>query len=85
MKPFLSLLLLSLLTSVAAPAAEPIPLRAGPLSMVFEPDLAFLRYIRLGSDEVLRGVTAPVRDQFWATIKPQVKIVSLDHQSDLRL
>lgn len=63
-------------------AAEPIPLRAGPLTMVFEPDNAFLRYIKLGSDEVLRGISAPVRNQFWGTVPPQVKIVSLDRQPD---
>ena len=27
-------------------AAEPIPLRAGPVTMIFDPDNVFLRYIR---------------------------------------
>ena len=27
------------------PAPDPIPLRAGPLTMIFEPDTVFLRYI----------------------------------------
>src|SRR2546429_6797037 len=82
MKKFLSLLVIPLLQGAPAPAAEPIPLRAGPLSMIFEPDNALLRYIKLGPDEVLRGISAPVRNQFWGTVKPEVKIVSLEEQSD---
>ena len=66
----------------AAPAAEPIPLRAGPLTLVFEPDLAFLRHLRVGSDEVLRGISAPVRNRFWGTVPPEVRIVELDRQDD---
>ena len=45
-----------------APPAAAIPLKAGPLEMVFEPDGAFLRYVRLGRREILRGVYAAVRD-----------------------
>jgi hypothetical protein len=69
-------------TGVTASAAEPIALQSGPLSMVFEPDNAFLRYIKLGNDEVLRGISAPVRNEFWGTVPPQVKIVSLQQQDD---
>jgi bile acid transporter len=66
----------------AASGAEPIPLRAGPLTLVFEPDLAFLRHLRVGSDEVLRGISAPVRNSLWGTVPPQVRIVDLDRQAD---
>jgi D-apionolactonase len=76
------LLLIALLSHTRTPAAEPIPLRAGPMSMIFEPDNAFLRYLKVGNDEVLRGINAPVRNQFWGTVPPQVKIVNLDQQSD---
>ena len=75
-------LLLVLWCSAIAVAAEPIPLRAGAMSMVFEPDNALLRYLKVGSDEVLRGISAPVRNQFWGTVPPLVKIVSLDQQPD---
>ena len=51
---------------------ELLPLRAGPLSMVFDTESAFLRYVRVGPHEVLRGVNAPVRNQFWGTVPPQV-------------
>ena len=59
--------LLILWCSAIAVAAEPIPLRAGAMSMVFEPDNALLRYLKVGSDEVLRGISAPVRNQYWGT------------------
>jgi hypothetical protein len=51
-----------------APSSQPPPprdleLTAGPLTMLFEPGLAFLRYIRLGEREVIRGIYAAVRDR----------------------
>ncbi len=52
-------------------------LTAGPLSMVFEPKEAFLRYVRLGRHEILRGVYAAVRDHNWDTIAPSVSNVNL--------
>jgi hypothetical protein len=55
---------------------EPLPrqiaLQAGPLRMLFEPELAQLRYIRLGEREVLRAVYAAVRDRNWGTVKPRI-------------
>jgi bile acid transporter len=63
-------------------AAEPIPLRAGPLTLLFEPDLAMVRSLRVGPDEVLRGITAPVRNRFWGTVPCEVRIVDLDRQPD---
>jgi hypothetical protein len=54
------------------PETERISLRAGPLSMVFEPGAALLRHIRLGDREILRGVYATVRDRNWGTVAPKV-------------
>src|SRR5260370_8535410 len=54
------------------PVPRPIELRAGPLTMLFEPHTAFLRHIRLGDHEVVRAIYAAVRDQNWATIPPHV-------------
>src|SRR5437867_1467649 len=54
------------------PLPEVIPLRAGPLSMIFETKNAFLRYIRLGDREVLRGVYVAVRDRNWGTVTPRI-------------
>jgi D-apionolactonase len=76
------LLLWALLFATATEAADPIPLRAGPVSMVFEPDNAFLRYIKVGPHEILRGITAPVRNQFWGTVLPVVSKVELVDKGD---
>ncbi len=55
-------------TVIKTACAESIELSAGPMSMVFEPSTAMLRYVRFGDIEVVRGVFAPVRDQNWNTI-----------------
>ena len=49
-----------------------MPLRAGPLTMFFDRELAFLRYVRLGEWEVIRGVYSAVRDRNWGTVPPRV-------------
>jgi D-apionolactonase len=54
------------------PLPAAMPLRAGPLTMVFEPDTAVLRHIRLGDFEVCRAIYAAVRDEKWSTVVPQI-------------
>ena len=54
------------------PPPEQIELRAGPLSMFFEPESGFLRYIRMGNREILRGIYSAVRDRNWGTIAPKI-------------
>ncbi|NKB69666.1 MAG: hypothetical protein GKR89_21555 [Candidatus Latescibacteria bacterium] len=56
---------------------ERIELKAGPLSMVFEPAEGFLRYVKWGDTEVLRGIYAAVRDRNWGTVAPQISQVEL--------
>ena len=51
---------------------RPLELRAGPLTMIFEPATGFLRQLRLGDHEVVRAIYAAVRDQNWATVPPQI-------------
>lgn len=65
-----------------ASAREPIPLRAGPVSMVFDADNVFLRYIRVGKHEVLRGINAPIRNENWATIAPKVSSLKVEQRDD---
>ena len=66
-------ILLSLLSLAgSAFSREPIPLRAGPVTALFDADNVFLRYVRVGPHEVLRGVNAPIRNENWATIAPTV-------------
>jgi hypothetical protein len=61
-------------------ARRPVPLRAGPLTLSFEPDTGLLRHIRLGDHEVVRALYAAVRDQDWATVLPVVTI----HQQEVQ-
>ncbi len=55
--------------------AERIQFRVGTLSMVFEQQSCFLRYMTYGGKEILRGVYAAVRDPNWYTIEAQVSVV----------
>lgn len=59
-----------------------IVLRSGPLQMHFEPDSGFLRYIRLGDREVLRGIYAAVRDANWGTVPPELSDIRLQTGPD---
>jgi len=61
-----------LLHGAAAAPPERILLRAGPVTMVFEPSLAFLRHVAVGGREILRGIYAAVRDEHWNTVAPLV-------------
>lgn len=61
----------------AAAAQPPVELSAGPLRMIFEPELAMLRYLRLGETEVVRGIFAPVRDRNWGTVEPRISNVKI--------
>ncbi len=63
-------------------ATELIPLRAGPVTLVFDSDNVFLRYVRIGSHEILRGINAPIRDQNWATLAPQVSNLRVENQGN---
>ena len=60
------------LTGTASLPAAPLELRAGPLSLVFDPGLGLVRYIRFGEHEVLRGIYAAVRDKNWGTVAPKI-------------
>lgn len=57
------------------PLPEKIPLRAGPLSLIFEQGL--LRYVRLGDSEILRAVYAAVRDANWGTLPNRISNLSV--------
>ncbi len=79
---FLGAAMFCLSTACVANSAEPIALRAGPLTMELDAEHAFLRYIRLGPHEVLRGINAPIRDQNWATISPVVSNIQIASRND---
>jgi hypothetical protein len=63
-------------------APRPIELRAGPLTLRFEPETAVLRHIRLGDHEVVRAIYAAIRDHNWATILPQVTLQEQEIKPD---
>jgi hypothetical protein len=81
LKTIALLLALGSLRSITI-AGEPIPLRAGPITMVFDADNVFLRYIRVGKHEILRGINAPIRNENWATIAPKVSNLHVDQRDD---
>jgi hypothetical protein len=58
-------------------SSEPIELTAGPLTLLFEPEIAFVRYVRAADREILRGVYAAVRNSVWGTVRAQVRNVQL--------
>lgn len=60
------------------PLPREIPLQAGPVTLLFEPALAQIRYIRLGEREVIRAIYAAVRDRNWGTVAPQVSNLKVE-------
>lgn len=50
------------------PPPELLPLRAGPLTLLYDPGSGLVRRIKLGAREILRGIYAAVRDRNWGTV-----------------
>jgi hypothetical protein len=67
--------------SVSATAAPVRQLRAGPLTLEFDPEIGFIRYVRLGDREVLRGIYAAVRDSTWLTVPASIGNVEVADRS----
>ena len=57
-----------------------IPLRAGPVSLVYED--GDLRTIKLGDWEVLRRVYVAIRDRNWGTVLPVLSNIQMDIGGD---
>lgn len=57
-------------------------LRAGPLRATFEPTTGFLRYLKVGEHEVLRGIYAAVRDEHWGTVPGRLEDARLEQSED---
>lgn len=64
------------------PLKKAIQLKAGPVSLQFEPDTAYLRYFRIGDFELLRGIYAAIRDHNWATISPELSNLKVQDNKD---
>ena len=61
---------------------ELVELRAGPLVMQFDPQQAFLRYVCLGDQEIVRTVFAAIRDRDWNTIAFTVTDLQIEQQAE---
>ncbi len=59
---------------------QPIPLRAGPLTLAF--DRGELRWVRLGNREVLHGIYAAVRTPEWATVPAVLEDLRAEAEDD---
>ena len=57
-----------------------VPLRAGPLRLVF--DRGELRWIRLGEREVLRGLYVAVREEGWATVPAELEDLEIEAEPE---
>jgi hypothetical protein len=57
-----------------------VPLRAGPLRLVF--DRGELRWIRLGEREVLRGIYVAVREAGWATVPAEIEDLEIEAEPE---
>ena len=64
----------------SAPLSEPIPLRAGPLRLVYEQ--GDLRSICLGKYEILRRVYVAIRDRSWGTVAPVFSHVDIQSEAE---
>jgi len=57
-----------------------VPLRAGPLRLVF--DRGELRWIRLGEREVLRGLYVAVREEGWVTVPAELEDLEIEAEPE---
>ncbi len=62
------------------PLPERVPLRAGPLSLIYEQ--GDLRYVQLGNTMVLLRLYWAVRDRNWGTVATRVTNVNIDSKPD---
>ncbi len=58
------------------PLPQQVPLRAGPLSLIYED--GDLRYIKLNEHEILRRIYVAVRDRNWGTVLPRYSNVQME-------
>ena len=60
------------------PETAPIQVQAGPITSLFQPESGFLRYLRVGDHELVRGIYGAVRDANWDTMDPIVSNIQTD-------
>lgn len=57
-------------------------LRAGPITALLDVESGFLRRIRLGEVELLRGIYGAVRDRDWNTVAPLIDELEINETND---
>jgi D-apionolactonase len=62
------------------PPPEALQLTAGPLNLTYEAGM--IRYIRLGTHEVVRAVYAAVRDENWGTVPGDLRGVQIEQHGN---
>ncbi|MDB6038443.1 MAG: hypothetical protein JWM99_2284 [Verrucomicrobiales bacterium] len=68
--------------SISESAVGATSLRAGQLTMLFDPATGFLRYIRKGENEIVRAIYGAVRDHDWNTIRPHFRDLTIEKSED---
>ena len=64
------------------PPTPALNLRAGLLSLLFEPDTVWARRLSLGGVEVVRAIYAAVRDRSWGTVTPRIESLETEAAPD---
>lgn len=59
-----------------------VPLQAGPVTVYFDREWAFLRRFQVAGREVLRAIYPAVRTATWKTVPPRISNVVIDQQAD---
>lgn len=61
---------------------DAVELRAGPVTLLFEPATGWARYLSVGGVEVVRAIYGAVRDRHWGTVSPAVEGLEVDAGAD---
>ena len=61
---------------------QDLPFKAGPVRAVWQPQDTFLRLIKLGHVEILRGIYIALRDENWGTVRPMIEDYQCSQEED---
>lgn len=60
----------------------PIEIQMGSVSLIIEPESGQLRYVRVGGEEIIRGIYAAVRDRNWGTVPANLARFTVQERKD---
>lgn len=67
---------------LVSPSMTLLPLRAGPVTFMFDQATASIRDLRVGGVEVVRGIYGAVRDHNWGTVPPVLRDLQVETHDD---